>query len=73
MNEQKHPDKVKKERKAHETPCESCAFYDVIDEDGTYGCTVDFDEDELYLLENSRGACPHYKFYDEYKFVRTQN
>ena len=60
-------------KKPKQTPCESCAYYDAVDEDGTLGCTVDFDEDELYILESSRGSCPYYKYYDEYKFVRTQN
>ncbi len=54
-------------------PCESCAYYDVIDEDGALGCTVDFDEDEMYSLVTGRSGCPYYKFYDEYKSVRRQN
>lgn len=54
--------------------CETCAYYDVIDEDGTLGCTVDIDEDECFAERaNPRRACPYYKFYDEYTLVRKQN
>ena len=45
----------------------------MIDEDGTLGCTVDFDEDEMVRLVTGRGGCPYYKYYDEYKSVRKQN
>ena len=56
------------------TQCESCAYYDEIDEDGTLGCVIDIDEDELYReREDTHGACPFYKFYNEYKSVQKQN
>jgi hypothetical protein len=67
------PSETKKKQKKT-TPCESCAYYDVIDEAGTLGCTIDVDEDELYReRQGGRGGCPYYKFYDEYKSVRRQN
>ena len=34
------PEQKKKEKRIRATPCETCLFYDVIDEDGTLGCTV---------------------------------
>lgn len=54
--------------------CDSCVYYDLIDDDGTYGCTMDLDEDEMvqYLTGRS-AACPYYRFYDEYKSVQHQN
>lgn len=65
-------EKKKKTKKA--TPCESCAHYDVIYEDGTLGCTIDIDEDDAYRERaDHRSACPYYKFYDEYKSVQRQN
>ena len=55
------------------TPCESCAYYDVIDEDGTMGCVVDIDQDELERERSDRGSvCHYYQFYDEYKTVQKQ-
>jgi len=45
----------------------------VIDEDGTLGCTIDFDEDEMYSLRTGKSGCPYYKFYNEYKSVQRQN
>ncbi len=54
--------------------CETCVYYDVIDKEGTLGCTVDFDEDEAYRQSANRTyRCPYYKFYDEYKSVQRQN
>lgn len=66
------PEKKKNTKKS--TPCESCVHYDVIDEDGTYGCTVDIDEDEAYAERaNAKSECAYYRFYDEYKSVQRQN
>ena len=62
-----------KKKKDKPTPCESCAHFDVIDEDGTLGCTIDFDEDEMYSLRTGKSGCPYYKFYNEYKSVQKQN
>ena len=55
--------------------CDTCAYYDYIDDDGTLGCTVNIDEDDLYReLEGGRHiSCTYYKYYDEYKMVRKQN
>ena len=66
--------KEKKKNTKKPTPCESCAYFDVIDEDGALGCTIDIDEDDAYReREDSRSSCPYYKFYDEYKSVQKQN
>ncbi len=63
----------KKMKKPAPTPCETCAYYDTIDDDGTLGCVVDVDEDDLYReRSDTRAACPFYKFYDEYKTVQKQ-
>jgi len=67
-------DEKKKRKKQHATPCESCAYYDVIDEDGSMGCTVDVDEDDAYRERyGGTRSCSYYKFYDEYKTVQKQN
>ena len=76
MTEEKKNMPVKKSqaKKSKATPCESCAYYDVIDESGALGCTIDIDEDDAYRERtDSRAACPYYKFYDEYKSVQKQN
>lgn len=67
-------DKKNTAQGAAATPCESCVYYDEIDEDGTLGCVVDIDEDEL-MRERTQphAACPYYRFYDEYKSVQKQN
>ena len=66
--------KTKKLQKNTPTPCETCAYYDIIDDDGTMGCVVDVDEDDLYReRSDTRAECPFYKFYDEYKSVQKQN
>ena len=53
--------------------CESCEFYDQ-DEYGDFSCIMNLDEDEFanFAFGNT-GACPYYRFYDEYKFVQKQN
>lgn len=63
----------KKKKTIKATPCETCTYYDVIDDDGTLGCVVDVDEDDMYRERaDLRSNCPFYKFYDEYKSVQKQ-
>lgn len=63
-----------KKQKQTSSPCETCAYYDVIYDDGTLGCTIDIDEDDTYRERSGIArACPYYKFYDEYKSVQKQN
>lgn len=71
----KKPDNKKKTPPMKpESSCDTCAYYDVIDEDGALGCVVDVDEDELAReRQDSRNVCPYYRFYDEYKLVQKQN
>ena len=67
------PEKDKRAR-VKPTPSETCLYYDVIDEAGTLGCTVDVDEDEAWRERADAGhTCHFYRFYDEYKLVRKQN
>ncbi|MBR4185009.1 MAG: hypothetical protein IKQ87_04510 [Clostridia bacterium] len=68
------PEQKKKEKRIRATPCETCLFYDVIDEEGTLGCTVDVDEDEAWRERaDMHSECHYYQFYDEYKTVQKQN
>lgn len=54
--------------------CEDCVHYDYNEETDMYECTENLDEDELIrFLKGDNGNCPHYKYYDEYKFVKKQN
>ena len=65
---------IKNTKKFRAAPCETCAYYDVIYDDGTLGCTIDMDEDEAYREKSGHDkGCPYYKFYDEYKSVQKQN
>ena len=69
------PDKKPVKRKElPPTPCETCLYYDVIDEDGTLGCTADVDEDDAWRERaDPTWRCRTYHFYDEYKSVQKQN
>ncbi len=56
------------------TPCESCLYYDYSEEEDDFVCHTHLDEDEyLRFVTKKGGACPYYKFYDEYKTVQKQN
>ena len=67
------PERRTEKRRVRATPCETCVYYDVIDEDGTLGCTVDVDEDEAWRERADAGhECHYYQFYDEYKTVQKQ-
>ena len=68
------PQRKKTEKRVRRTACETCLFYDVIDEEGTLGCTVDVDEDEAWRERaDMHSECHYYQFYDEYKTVQKQN
>ncbi len=57
-------------------PCETCLYFDVLDDSGEMGCTVDIDEDEACREQTVPArlrSCPYYRYYDEYKLVRKQN
>ena len=54
--------------------CESCVYYDYDPEYGEEVCSADLDEDEsVDFLTGAAGACPLYRYYDEYKSVQKQN
>ncbi len=55
--------------------CENCVYYDLIDDDGTCGCTRTWDQDELYQsnMEQINAPCRYFREYDEYMSVRRQN
>lgn len=64
----------KKDDKPKVTSCDLCQYYIYDDEDDSYFCSVNLDEDEMYrFLSSSDYACPYFVMYDEYKIVRKQN
>ena len=74
MNEDARKKPIKKDDAARLGPCETCVHFDVLDESGVMGCTVDFDEDELWRQRTgAERGCPYYRLYDEYLSVRRQN
>ncbi len=53
--------------------CSECAYYEYDEEDESYYCTVDMDEDDYArLMMGNRDACPFYRSDDEYAVVRHQ-
>ena len=53
--------------------CDSCVNYVYDDDDETYYCEVDLDQDEMYkFLTGADFACPYYRNDDEYEVVRNQ-
>ena len=65
---------MEKRKKQKATACESCVFYDFDEDFDAYICTMSLDEDELErFVAGATGACPYYRFYDEYKSVQKQN
>ena len=64
----------KHEKKVQPTSCDLCQYYIYDEEDDSYFCAVNLDEDEMYrFLTSSNYACPYFVLYDEYKIVRKQN
>ena len=60
-------------KKAKESNCESCEFYDYDEYLDAYVCEVRLDEDEMARFLGGRtGRCPYYRYYDEYKSVHKQ-
>jgi len=55
------------------TSCDYCANYEYDDDDGSYSCMADMDEDEFYRLLVQPGySCPFYRNNDEYEVVKHQ-
>ena len=54
--------------------CDTCFNYIYDEEDETYECSMELDQDEMeYFLSGSYRNCPYYQPGDEYKIVRKQN
>ncbi len=55
------------------TACEYCANFVYDEDDESYYCDVNLDEDEMYrFMSSSYKECPYYRSGDEYKVVRHQ-
>ena len=55
------------------TNCDCCAFYEYDEEDESYSCAVNLDEDEMYrFLTGTNECCPYFRSGDEYAVVRHQ-
>lgn len=53
--------------------CDWCVNYQYDEEDGSYDCMADMDEDDYYhYLASRNGYCPFYQKDDEYAVVRHQ-
>ncbi len=53
--------------------CDTCTFLVYDEEDESYVCDIDMDEDDMYhMLSNQKSECPFYKSDDEYAVVRHQ-
>ena len=53
--------------------CEFCANYIFDEDDESYYCNVNLDEDEYYrFMSSSFKNCPYYQSNDDYKIVRHQ-
>ena len=62
------PDKIKRSR------CDDCVHFVYDEELDADVCDVDLDEDDyLRFITADTDRCPYYKYFDEYKSVRTQN
>lgn len=69
MTEPERPER----KKAAASNCDFCAFYEYDEEDESYSCSANLDEDEMYRFLTSRSsACPFYRNGDEYEVVRHQ-
>lgn len=69
-NKRKNPAKLP----TGESRCDSCEYFDYDEDWDCYVCKFNLDEDEMMrFLSGNSGACPYYKFYDEYKSVQKQN
>ncbi len=53
--------------------CESCANFIYDEEEETYICNMDLDEDEaVRLMSYPQSECPYFRADDEYAVVRHQ-
>lgn len=60
-------------KKRHAVSCDYCGNYEYDDEDETWYCAIDLDEDEMEsFLRGIDFSCPYYQPGDEYSIVRHQ-
>lgn len=53
--------------------CEFCNNYVFDEDDETYYCVVDMDEDDYYrILSGNYSSCPYYQSNNEYEVVKKQ-
>lgn len=53
--------------------CDYCSFYMYDEDDESYFCDKDLDEDEMYrFLTGQSMECPYFQYGDEYRVVRHQ-
>ena len=53
--------------------CDNCVNYVFDEEDESYFCMVDLDEDEMFrFLTGTNQQCPYFRLDDEYGVVRHQ-
>lgn len=53
--------------------CDDCNYYEWDEEDETYYCSVNMDEDDYArLVQGHYRQCPYYRHEDEYQIVRHQ-
>ena len=67
-------EKIKTDLKKKKTNCECCQYYAYDDDNGSFICMRELDEDEMESFVNERNReCPYFNFFDEYKLVQKQN
>ena len=55
------------------TNCDTCVNYVYDEDDESYSCCCELDQDEMYLfLSGANFECPFYRLDDEYAVVRKQ-
>ena len=53
--------------------CDECTYYEYDEDDETYYCGVNMDEDDYArLMQGSRSECPYYRNDNEYEVVKHQ-
>ena len=64
---------MESQKKAVESNCDTCEFYDYDEYTEEYCCMAKLDEDDMVrFLGGHTASCPYYRFYDEYKSVHKQ-
>lgn len=64
---------MKKKNETTQANCDYCSYYMYDEEDETYYCEKDLDEDEMYrFLTGASRECPYFQYGDEYRIVRHQ-